>query len=141
MNDETAKILKTFQQYSDTFAQKNARALLPFYSFPALMVDRDEKPKVLSNPIIAVIGLSLAIRKLIKQGYDHSELHKLEVTQVRDNLAIVSGVATRHRENKDEFDKFGFTYTLRKMDNNWKIIAGALHKYDGFFSAKLNLED
>ena len=136
MNDETAVILKTFQDYSDTFKYKKARALLPFYGYPALMVDRDEKPKVLGNPIIAAIGLWLAIKKLNKQEYDYSKLHTLEAKQVRQNLAIVSGVATRHQKNGDEFDKFGFTYTLRKFPTGWKIIAGVLHNPNELSSHK-----
>jgi hypothetical protein len=127
MNDETAEILKTFRAYSDTFKQKNAIALLPFYDFPALMVDRDEKPKVLSNPIVAAIGLFLVIQKLSKQGYSYSQLHELEAKQLRHNLAIVSGTSTRHRENDEIFDKFGFTYTLRKIPKGWNIIAGLIH--------------
>ncbi len=132
MDDETAEILKTFQDYSDTFAQKNALALLRFYGYPALIVDRDEKPKVLSNPIIAAIGLFLAIRKLKELNYKCSKLHTLEAKQVRDNLAIVRGTATRHDKEDKEFDKFGFTYTLRKFPKGWKIIAGVIHNHEGF---------
>ncbi len=104
------------------------------------MVDRDEKPKVLSNCVIAAIGLHCAIRKLKKQDYAYSKLHKLEAKQVRHNLAIISGVATRYKENKDEFDKFGFTYTLRKFPEGWKIIVGVLHDPNNFFSATLPVE-
>lgn len=132
MIDETTEILDTFQRYSDTFAEKNAFALLPFYSYPALMVDRDEKPKVLSNPIIAAIGLFLAIQKLKKLDYKCSKLHTLEAKQVHRNLAIVSGTATRHKENGEKFDEFGFTYTLRKSSKEWKIIAGVIHDQSGF---------
>lgn len=136
MNDETAEILKTFRAYSDTFKQKNAIALLPFYDFPALMVDRDEKPKVLSNPIVAAIGLFLAIEKLSKQGYSYSQLHEIEAKQLRHNLAIVSGTATRHQENNEILDEFGFTYTLRKSSKGWKIIVGVIHDRAGFSPSK-----
>jgi ketosteroid isomerase-like protein len=132
MNDETTEILKTFQEYSDTFAQKNVCALLRFYGYPALMVDRDEKPKVLSNSIIAAIGLFLAIQKLKKLNYKCSKLHTLEAKQVHQNLAIVSGTATRHDTEGIEFDKFGFTYTLRKTGEYWKIIAGIIHDKEKF---------
>jgi ketosteroid isomerase-like protein len=132
MKDETADILKTFQEYSDTFAQKNACALLRFYGYPALMVDRDEKPEVLSNSIIAAIGLFLEIRKLKKLNYKCSKLHTLEAKQVHQNLAIVSGTATRHDTEGIEFDQFGFTYTLRKTGEYWKIIAGIIHDKEKF---------
>lgn len=135
MNDET-EILKTFRAYSDTFKQKNALALLPFYDYPALIVDRDEKPKVLSNPIVAAIGLHLAIQKLSKQGYAYSQIHELEAKQLRHNLAIVSGMAARHKENNDIFDEFGFTYTLRKIPKGWKIIVGVIHDQAGFSPSK-----
>ncbi|MEY2833897.1 MAG: hypothetical protein RLZZ574_3156 [Cyanobacteriota bacterium] len=137
MNDETAEILKTFRAYSDTFKQKNAFALLPFYDYPALIVDQDEKPKVLGNIIIATVGLYLAIQKLSKQGYSYSQIHELEAKQLRHNLAIVNGTATRHQENNEIFDEFGFTYTLRKSSKGWKIIAGVIHDDQaGFFLSK-----
>ncbi len=139
MNDETAEILETFQRYSDTFAEKNARALLPFYSYPALMVDRDEKPKVLSNPVIAAIGLTLALQKLKKLDYKCSKLHTLEAKQVHQTLAIVCGTATRLNSKDEEFDNFGFTYTLRKVSNKWKITAGVIHDQSGFHTRSLSM--
>jgi hypothetical protein len=132
MNDETPQILATFREYTETFRQKKAAPLLRFYAFPALMVDRDEKPKVLSNSVIAFIGLSLAIQKLKTQGYECSHLHELGAKQLRENLAIVSGTATRHDKQKEIIDKFGFTYTLCKTDKNWKIIAGIIHDIETF---------
>jgi hypothetical protein len=113
MNDETTEILKTFRAYSDTFKQKKAIALLPF------------------------IGLFLTIQKLSKQGYSYSQLHELEVKQLRHNLAIVSGTATRHKENHEILDEFGFTYTLRKIPKGWKIIVGVIHDRAGFLSSVL----
>jgi hypothetical protein len=127
MHDDTDNILKTFRAYSDTFKQKNAIALLPFYDYPALIVDRDEKPKVLSNLVVATIGLHLAIQKLRKQGYAYSQIHKLSAKQLHDNLAIVSGTATRHNSTDAIFDEFGFTYTLRKNHQGWKIMVGVIH--------------
>jgi hypothetical protein len=41
--------------------------------------------------------------------------------------AIVSGTATRINSKGDVFDRFGFTYTLRKFSEKWKIIAGVIH--------------
>jgi ketosteroid isomerase-like protein len=132
MNDETPQILATFREYTETFRQKKAAPLLRFYAFPALMVDRDEKPKVLSNSVIAFIGLSLAIQKLKTQGYAYSHLHELGAKQLQENLAIVSGTATRHNDKDKIIDEFGFTYTLRKTSQHWKIIAGIIHKTETF---------
>jgi hypothetical protein len=132
MSDATQKILDSFREYTETFRLKKAAPLLKFYAFPALMADRDEKPKVLSNSVIAFVGLSLAIQKLKSQGYAYSNLHELSAKQLRENLAIVSGTATRHNEQKKIIDNFGFTYTLRKIDKNWKIIAGIIHDVETF---------
>jgi hypothetical protein len=132
MCDETPKILDTFRKYSETFSQKKVIPLLEFYDFPALMTDREVKPKVLSNYVVALIGLSGAIQKLKKKGFHHSRLHELGAKQLRGNLAIVSGTATRHDTEGIEFDEFGFTYTLRKTGTVWKIIAGVIHDKEKF---------
>ncbi|WP_181256624.1 alpha/beta fold hydrolase [Merismopedia glauca] len=72
---------------------------------------------------------------LTRQNFSRSELHEDTLTQkmLADNIAIVSGVATRFK--KDEagkevvLEKIGVTYTLHKdKDNQWKIITGVNHK-------------
>lgn len=52
----------------------------------------------------------------------------LQVNQLSDNQGLVVGVAKRFNQADEEMEHFGFTYTLREVEGNWKIIAGVLHE-------------
>jgi hypothetical protein len=42
----------------------------------------------------------------------------------------VSAVATRYTKDNQLLTSFGFTYTMRKVDERWKIIVGTIHDVD-----------
>lgn len=131
MTHDQDRIEKTFRAYSDSFKLLKASALVPFYSYPALLVDRDGSQKVLTNPVLALFGLSLAISSLKRVGYVESRLTRLEVQQLSDELAVVSGAAQRLRQAGEVFDQFNFQYTMRQIKGDWKIVAGFLYPIQG----------
>lgn len=133
MNDEPT-VLKTFRDYTEAFRKLDPNALLPFYHYPALIIDKDKEPKVLTNRIIGWIGFYGAMRDLRKQGFGYSELHELSGKQLSENVVIVSGTATRHRNDNTELEKIGFTYTLQKTPKGWKIIVGIIHNTETFLT-------
>jgi hypothetical protein len=53
---------------------------------------------------------------------------ELKTTQLSDNQGQVVGIAKRFDKDNKEIEHFGFTYTLRKVKDKWKIIAGVLHE-------------
>lgn len=67
------------------------------------------------------------IAGLEKDNYDHSETDQLSTKLLSKNTALVSGIGTRLKKDGSELEKFGFTYTMRKTDTDWKIIAGIIH--------------
>ncbi len=87
----------------------------------------DDKAAALKNPLEAYIALKIAMGDLKTQGYDHAYTRDLKVTMQSDHLATIIGAAKRVREDKSVIIDFGLTYTLRKMGNEWKIIAGIIH--------------
>ena len=64
---------------------------------------------------------------LKKQNYGRSETSPLQVKFLADNLASVSAVVTRYTKDNQALNTFGFTYTLRKVGAQWKIIVGIIH--------------
>lgn len=121
------RIEQVFRAYSDSFKLMKASLLVPFYSYPALLVDRDGRPKVLANRVMALFGLWLAVHKLRLAGYVESRLTRLEIQQLSDKLAVVSGAAQRLRQGGEVFDQFNFQYTMRQLNGDWKIVAGFLY--------------
>jgi hypothetical protein len=131
MADDTQTILNTFQDYAKTFESLNPLAILPFYHYPALLISSN-KVAALNHQLEGLIKLSFVMAELKFRGYDHARTEFLSVRQLGNNLAIVSGVVIRykkdrHEKDDDELERFGLTYTLRKVDESWKIITGMLH--------------
>jgi hypothetical protein len=63
---------------------------------------------------------------LKRRGYDHSKTESLEVRQLRDNLVIVTGTVIRYKKDGSELERFNLNYTMRKVNDHWKIIVGTL---------------
>ena len=131
MADETQIILNTFQDYAKTFEALNPLAVLRFYHYPALLIS-STKVAALNHQLEGLIKLSFVMAKLKFRGYDHARTESLSVRQLDNHLAIVSGTVIRYKKDRqakddNELERFGLTYTLRKVDETWKIITGMLH--------------
>ena len=133
MNDEST-VIETFRDYTEAFRKLDPKALLPFYHYPALVIDKDKGPKILIHPIIGFIGFSNVLRDLRKQGYGYSKLHELSAKQLSKNVVIVSGTATRCRKDDTKIEDIGFTYTLQKTLKGWKIVVGIIHNTETFLT-------
>lgn len=128
MNLDTALVEKTFRDYSDSFKLKKPSALIQFYKYPALLMDRhDDRPKILHNRIVAFFGLWRAMRRLKKGGYVESKLLQLKVQGLSNDLAVVSGSAERLGGGGKVIDEFDYSYTLCLRNKSWKIVAGFLY--------------
>lgn len=136
MNTEEQIVKDTFIKYSDSFAMLDPNVLLPFYHQPAILIDSERVFSVNNEAEIMAI-LTAIIDDLKKADYDHSETDNLTAKLLSKNTALVSGIGTRFKKDGSELGKFGFTYTMRKIDTDWKIIAGIIHDVETI----LELED
>jgi hypothetical protein len=81
----------------------------------------------INNGLKLWIVCTKIVADLRKQNYGRTETSPLKVKFLSENLAVVSGVATRYTKNNRFLTNFGFTYTLRKVDERWKIILGTIN--------------
>lgn len=128
MKDETSEVLETFNQYGEAFSMLKPRALLPFYHYPSMLISHD-KSVVIKNGFEAWLVFTKLMADLKKQNFARSEIHE-ENTKVKllsDNLATITGTATRYRKDETILESFDFTYTMRKVSDSWKIIVGIIH--------------
>ena len=126
MAEDTQIILDTFQNYAKTFETLNSLAVLHFFHYPAILIS-PTKVAAINNQLEGLIKLSIVMAELKFRGYDHACTESLSVRQLDDSLAIVSGVVIRYRKDDTELERFGLTYTLRRVEENWRIITGMLH--------------
>jgi ketosteroid isomerase-like protein len=130
MTNETSLIQKTFEQYAEAFQALEPAKVLPFYHFPAMLIS-PEKTAVIGNSIIGFFGFGKVMKDLKRRCFSRSEAKSLNVQQLSNNLAIVTGAVIRYKQCKKEHPEtvlecFNLTYTMRKVNGDWKIIVGAL---------------
>jgi hypothetical protein len=66
---------------------------------------------------------------LKRKNFKESQIvGSLEVKHLSDNQGQVVGVAKRFNQSDEEIEHFGFTYTMRKVEDKWKIITGILYE-------------
>jgi len=118
-------ILKTFLEYAQAFETLRPSVVLPFYQYPAILIT-EQKPVKITNNLFGWIAFKIAMSVLKCRGYHHGKTELLEVRQLRDDLAIVTGIVIRYRKDGSELERFDLNYTMRKVGDSWKIIVGTL---------------
>jgi hypothetical protein len=127
MATDQETILKTFQEYAKAFETLNPLSVLDFYHFPAMLIS-PSKTVSIGNWAVGLGVFLLVMLELKARGYERSEMQALNVNQLSDEIAIISGSVTRYKEQNIILEKFGLSYTLQKVDNTWKITIGILYK-------------
>ena len=127
MNDSFADplILKTFEEYAEAFEDLNPSTVLPFYQYPAILIT-EQKPVTITNNIFGWAAFKFVMMGLKRRGYHHGKTESLEARQLRDDLAVITGTVIRYRKDDSELERFDLNYTMRKVDDSWKIIVGTL---------------
>ena len=129
MTDESKTVVETIAEYNKAFAKLNPSILGQYYHYPSLLITSEVAISI-NNGLKLWIVFTKIISNLKKQNYGRSETSPLKVKFLSDNLAVVSGVATRYTKDNQFITSFGFTYTMRKVDGIWKIIVGTIHDVD-----------
>lgn len=126
MNNDTEKILATFQAYGRTFEDLNPSTALRFFNYPAILISSKQQI-ALTNGLIGWVVFKRVMGDLKRRGYKYGRMHDLNVRHLDAQLAIVTGLVIRYQANDEELERFNLVYTFRKVGEDWKIIAGILH--------------
>jgi 3-oxoadipate enol-lactonase len=128
MQDQRPAILKKFGEYAQTFNLLQPTKVAPFFHLPAILMTSSQVA-VMQNSVEVLGIFAILMDGLKEKNFKKSEvIGELQVTQLSDNQGQVVGIAKRFNDKDEEIEHFGFTYTLRKVEDKWKIIAGVLHE-------------
>ena len=119
-------IIKTLEDYNDAFVLEDYKNIPYFFDFPVSFNLKD-KSIIAGNKL----KLRLIYKKLrggLPENYSYSKWENFNIQVLDDTLAIVDASFSRY-DNDDSiiYSGNGF-YTLRKIDNKWKIYS--LTPYD-----------
>lgn len=134
MQDQSLSILKKFGKYAQTFNLSEPTKIAPFLHSPAMLMTSEQV--AVMNSSERVIGVfTMMMDELRAKNFKESKIiGNLQVTQLSDNQGQVVGVARRFNDKEEEIEHFGFTYILRKIQDQdkvtdeWTIIAGVIHE-------------
>lgn len=129
MANETSNVIETITEYNKAFAKLKPSILGSFYHYPSILITPETSVSI-NNWLKLWIVFTKITLDLKKQNYGRSETSPLKVKFLADNLAAVSAVVTRYTNDNQPLNTFGFTYTLRKVGVQWKIIVGIIHDVD-----------
>ena len=119
-------IIKTLEDYNDAFVTEDYKNIPYFFDFPVSFNIKD-KSIIAGNKL----KLRLIYKKLrggLPENYSYSKWENFNIQVLDNTLAIVDASFSRY-DNDDSiiYSGNGF-YTLRKIDNKWKIYS--LTPYD-----------
>ena len=124
-------IIQTLEDYNDAFVAEDYKNIPYFFDFPVSFNLKD-KSIIAGNKL----KLRLIYKKLrggLPENYSYSKWENFNIQVLDDTVAIVDASFSRY-DNDDSiiYSGNGF-YTLRKIDNNWKIYS--LTPYDNIIKS------
>lgn len=123
---ERDAILETFRLYVRAFETLRPEAVVPYYHEPCLFVSPQVAMTLQTGSDVAAFFRKV-MAGLHADGYANSAFANLTVLVLSDTLAMVRGVGSWNRADGTELRRFGLTYTFRKNDPAWRIVAAVVH--------------
>ena len=126
MANQHEDIQQFYASYLDTFHSGEARAMVPFYNAPCLFI-ADQGVTLLSSEAEIEKLFAQIIQDLKGRNYGRSEVTNIQIKEMTNRIALLSGLAVRYTKTGEELERLGATYTLRKTDNRWQIVSVIAH--------------
>ena len=119
-------IIKTLEDYNDAFVTEDYKNIPYFFDFPVSFNIKD-KSIIAGNKL----KLRLIYKKLrggLPENYSYSKWENFNIQVLDNTLAIVDASFSRYDYDGSIIYSGNGFYTLRKIDNKWKIYS--LTPYD-----------
>ena len=126
MAQDAEGIAKTFQNYVQAFQSLQPNAAAEYCQSPCLFISADGVLLMANRKELkAFVGqLTMSLKA---RGFARSEIIEMRVNQMSGRIALVSVRKVRYRTDGSELEQLGETYTMRKVDGDWKIVAAMVH--------------
>lgn len=118
--------IETFRSYAAAFQRLDARDVARHFHTPALLL----APHAVF-PLESTAAVEETYRRVLgdaaAKGYARTEFSPLLERHLAEDLAVISGNGTWRKHSGEELQRFGVTYTLRKVEDDWRIVVAAIH--------------
>jgi hypothetical protein len=117
---------ETIRAYVHAFETLHAEEIVPFYFLPCTFI-RPDGTWVVQDDGTAVVLVRHLLDHAISQGYRNTVISQLTVRALAPALAEAYGNFERFDAQGASIGRFGFTYVLREVHGQWKIIVAIAH--------------
>jgi hypothetical protein len=126
MSRDEETIARFFNEYVQAFQTLEPRSVTSYCDVPCMFIT-PQRVRVMTSPTEVESLLAGMMSALKARNYSRSEIVEMGVNQMSDSNALVSVSRVRFNTNGQELERLGETYTLRKVDNDWKIVVAMVH--------------
>jgi len=126
---EQEAITQAFKNYVQTFQTLDPHATALSFHLPCVFIPPQGVRVLLTAADVEAL-LTQVMDGLKAQGYARSELVGLQVNRMSGNTALVTVSRVRYATDGRVLERFGETYTLRKIEGGWKIAVAIIHDPD-----------
>ena len=117
---------ETIGGYLEAFESGDAQAVSDYYHLPSLFI-APFGVTLVDDRGAAVRLASALIESAQSQGVVRSELQGLTERELADNLVSLTGTFVRFDRAGSELARFGFAYTLLRLETSWSIVTAIAH--------------
>lgn len=130
MNSEKEIIIQTYRDYVQVFQSLDPKAILPYFHAPFISIASREVRVMATFPEIE--GSFAGNMDILRQNkYARTDIIEIHARQMGTGLALVSVDLERYTSDGEQLGGPGrtytYTYTLRKVDDRWKIAVAMAH--------------
>ena len=122
-------VAQIFQNYVESFQTLQPLNVAHYCDVPCLFISAQGVYSMGDAKAVAAF-IGRLMESLKSRGFFRSELTDVHVSQMSDNIAVVSARRIRYRQDGHELERMGETYTFRKVDSGWKIVTAVTHDAD-----------
>jgi ketosteroid isomerase-like protein len=122
-------VLQIFNEYVQAFQKLRASAVVSYLHLPCMVI-APQGVAVMSDATEVESWLDKMMDGLKARGYARSELTDVEAIPLSDTIVLVSVSRGRYKADGSQLERLGETYTFRKTDSGWKIVAATVHDPD-----------
>jgi hypothetical protein len=118
--------IETFRSYAAAFQSLNAGEVARHFHTPALLI----APHVvfsLSSTDEVEETYKRVLGDAAAKGYARTEFSPLLERHLAEDLAVISGNGAWKKASGEELQRFGISYTLRRVEGKWLIVVAAIH--------------
>ena len=125
-------VMETMNQYVASFQARDLEGVLASWGLPAEIVYEDLHATFTTRDGLAAF-YDQALNGL-PPDYGHSELDKVSVKLLSEQIALVGWEFGRYRKNGEEYSRAAAIYKLKWSENDWKMISMLLYDADAYIA-------